>query len=244
MKLILFFVAFLCGLQPGFSEDSGHTDADDPQVYTLEFRMMSWSGGIWDLYLQPGEPSAKVDYFTVPSHRPSDWFKYTGTLPLKIYKKGEIQPVPVDRSEEEMEEVPRPVSSLHPETSGKWLFLLNKTQDENGDLYYQSIAVKDESGDFEKGCLVINLSPSELEVQMNDELHKLPPGTRHHFVAAPYDDGTVDLRIAEMHNDKLKQVNSNTILLSEQGLTTFLLSKTGNKVEVRRFVDPGAPERP
>lgn len=155
-------------------------------------------------------------------------------------------PVPPEIAGREGVEVPRPVGSLDPKSSGKWMFLLQKQTDDNGNSYFKSYAIKDESLDLKEGYLIINLSDSLFVVQMNNELHEVRAGGRYHFKPKPLEDGTVDLRIVEKKGTDWDLVVANTVLMPEKGLTTMFLTKNGHRVWIRRFVDqqqPAADER-
>jgi hypothetical protein len=235
MKLrIFYFITAAWCTQAAFSQ----APAPSPQpVFNVQYRVLSWQGGIWNLYNRPSAPNEEPEFFTVPSYMPSPWFQYTGPLPIPLFQKGETQTLPPPFPGGEEVEVPRPVAALTPQGSGKWLFLLIRDKDENGDLMYKSFAVKDESLDLSEGYLFVNLSPSELAVMMNDDLQAVGPNQRHHFVPNPNNDGTVDLKIAENQNGEWKLVNTNTLIMPKQGLTTVYLTKIGRKIWMRRFVD-------
>lgn len=239
LKYSLYIFVVLFSAQEAYSQTPASTSQP---VFTVEYRVMSWNGGIWDLYQPPPNPREKPEFFTVPSYMPSRWFKYTGPFPLHLYKKGETRTLPPSTPGGEEIEVPRPVALLYPKGSGKWLFLLLRDQDENGDLFFKTFAVKDESLDLKTGYQFINLSSSELAIQLNEQLHQLGPNQRYHFVPKPLDDGTVDMKIAEKKDGKWELVNSNTLIIPKRGLTTVFLSKVGRKLWIRRFVDQPSSE--
>ena len=234
---LLLFCILGCGPQ-AFTQPAGPAT---PPVYTVQYRVMSWNGGIWDLYHRPRNPAENPEFFTVPSYMPSKWFQHTGALPLPLYKKGETRTIPPATEGGEPVEVPRPVAFLNPDESGKWLILLIRDRDENGDLVFRSFAVKDQSLDLDEGYVFVNLSPSTLAIRMNDELRRIAPDQRHHFVPTPFEDGTVDMKIAENQDGNWKLVNTNTLRMPERGLTTVYLTKIGRKIWIRRFVDRPAP---
>jgi hypothetical protein len=232
MKFIPFCISCLVLTPAAFGQGT-----EKEPTFNIEFRMLADRGGIRELYLQPSNPSEEPDLIWVPSHKPSDWQRYSGPLPLPLFKIGETRPVPPEVAGEEGVEVPRPVASLNPAGSGKWLILLQKIRDENGELFFKSYAIKDESHELETGYLVINLSDTDFAVQMNSELHQVRAASRFHFTPQPRQDGTVDLMIGQKEDDEWKLVNTNTILMPDEGLTILFLTRNGRRVWIRRFVD-------
>jgi hypothetical protein len=166
MKKILIFLIPLYGC---WIQAIGQPTEGQPRpVYNVEYRLMPWSGGIWDLYHRPIRPTDDPEFFTIASYMPSPWFRHTGPLPVPLYMKGQTMTLPPFFEGGEERVVPRPVALLEPEGSGKWLIFLLKDKDENGELFFQSYAVKDESKELNEGYLIINLSTSDLAVQLNE----------------------------------------------------------------------------
>lgn len=204
-------------------------------VVNMDFRMMAWTGSIWELYLDPEKSGNR---FSIGSHTPSDWMKYSGPAVLfPVFKNGE------DRVDENGIKIPRPVAYLQPKESGKWLFLLFKDKNEAGELIYRCLPVRDESRDLDHGYLVINLSESELGVSMNGELHKIEPLGRVHFAPKPFKDNTVDVKIAAKVDSRWELKKSNTFSMPEKGLTTLFVTTRGRHIWIRRFVDKVLPSQ-
>jgi hypothetical protein len=214
--------------KPVFSQ-TGAGNPKDPPPYVVDYRVMAWSGSVWEIYRDP----QNVELFSVGSHRPSEWFRFTAPqpTPIPLFKNGETVPG------EDGVEIPRPVAFLQPQSSGKWLFLLFRDKDKDGNLIYRSLAVKDESPDLKTGYLVINLSDSDLAIRMNDETVKISSQDRHHFTPKPFQDNTVDVKIAIFEGTELKLKKSNTFSMPETGLTFVFITKQGNRIWLRRFVD-------
>lgn len=241
MKLSNQFFGFLFILAlftEGYSQNRPSGVSPDEPVYDITFRLLSDRGGIEELYLQPpARPGVEPEYILVPSHRFTQWKQYTGVLPIPVYKKGETQILPPEVPGGQEVEVPRPVAYLNPPSSGKWLFMLQKSTDNQGRLFFKSYPIRDESTDLTSGYLIINLSEADFAIQMNEELHQVPGGGRKHFLPSPKQNGRVDLRIAENQGGVWKMINSNTIKMPENLLTIMFLTKDARRVWIRRIVD-------
>ena len=234
MKRLLFLsIVFFHQMAFGQGSPSGELP-----VFNIEYRLMSWDGGIWDLFHPLKAPTDKPEYFTIPSYMPSPWFRRRGPLPLPIYKKGEMTELPPEIPGEAPILVPRPVATLNPGASGKYLFFLLRDRNDAGELIYRTRFIEDQTQKYDEGYLFINLSKSTLAVEMNDELVRIAPNERTHLDPEPFEDRTINMKIAENLDGTWKMANTNTIKAPKNKcLTTIILTKVGEKVWIRRFVD-------
>ena len=235
MKKLLFLLILLF-VQTAFAQGAPR---EEPPVFKVEYRLMSWDGGIWDLFHRPKVPTEKPEYFTIPSYMPSQWFRHRGPLPIPIYKKGEMMELPPEIPGDPPLLVPRPVTMLNPGASGKYLFFLLRDRNDEGELIYQTRFIEDQTQEFDEGYLFINLSPSPLAVELNGKMERIAPKERVHMNPTPFEDGTLNIKIAEnLEGTTWKLANSNTIRAPKNKcLTTVILTKVGEKVWIRRFVD-------
>jgi len=225
-KLLLLLFGIQSGmLNCGMAQESNRADSES---ISLRFRAMGWSGTCRDLYfLQAG----KAEEFTATSANPSKWLEYRGPSPLVIYQKGETMP------NAKGEPVPRPVASFAPSASGEYLLLLKEKKNGSGHSDYQIFPLKEGVGKIEPGYRIVNFTDTELAIKINDEQTVIPRGGHRHLKPTARDDNSLSVATASKEADGWKIKYQNLFRKKPGMRTTVFLSQSGERVQVRRFLD-------
>jgi len=162
---------------------------EEPPVYTIDFRAISWSGMLTDVYYQSvGASPARL---TVPVGTRSSFQRYRGTSPLTFFR--------IVGKDEDGNPIKKPVASLPLQANGSDLLVNFIEIGSETRLPYRLFVIAEQSDEFPFGtCLFYNFTRKEVAVAFGSSLRKIAPADKQAF-SLPEAEANFQVRIADQN---------------------------------------------
>jgi len=222
------FLATLCLLAttPLIGQGASNGANEEP-IFKVRFRVLAWEASITDLfYLQDGEQIPFLASHSIPSN----WMEYRGPAPLVFYRPS-LPSVDANAPPP----LPIPAASFYPRASGEWLFLIINNPDPDAPPPYKLGVIPDPQENRLEGVRVLNFSSSEVAVQINNEVMRIPPEGADHLRPAPRPDNSLTMRIAVREAASWELFFSTVLEDRKNSRLTLFIEESEGKINLRRF---------